>query len=235
MDPTRLRANLESVRERIERARGRRGHAAPVEIVAVTKGHPFEAVEVAVEVGLRACGENRVQELQSKAERLAGTPAGVAVEWHLIGHLQRNKVRQALPLARLIHSVDSIRLARELSREAARAGAEARILVQVNTSGEGSKGGFEAPEAVAAVARIGELPALRILGLMTMAPLTDDEGVLRATFERTRRLDEECRRSAGSYEGRHLSMGMSNDFELAVEEGSTMVRLGTVLFGERPT
>ncbi len=225
-----LKQSLPRVRERIAAAQERAGRAGDVTLVAVTKGHPVDAVKAAIAVGLGTCGENRVQELQSKVESVGRN----AVAWHLIGHLQRNKVRQALPLFDLIHSVDSLRLARELSKEAGRAGTDVRGLVQVNTSGEDSKGGFE-DDVVATVRSIVALPGLRVEGLMTMAPLTEDEPTLRATFRRARGLFERCGREVEGFEARHLSMGMSNDFEIAVEEGSTMVRLGTVLFGERPS
>jgi hypothetical protein len=224
----RLRENLPAVKERIVRALERGGRGGAVGIVAVTKGHPVEAVRAAVAAGLADCGENRVSELARKRAEL-----GDLARWHLIGHLQRNKVRQALPLFELLHSLDSLRLAREVSGEAARAAAEVRALVQVNASGEAAKGGFDVAAGPEAIAEVVAVPKLRIEGLMTMAPLTDDEGVLRATFRRTRALFDECARSIPGFEPRFLSMGMSNDFEIAVEEGSNLVRLGTILFGER--
>ena len=231
MNTSMLRENLLQVEGRIRRAAERAGRSPDVEIVAVTKTHPPSLIEAVLEAGLRRVGENRVQELESKVEAVGRDRA----EWHLIGHLQRNKARVAITLFDLIHSIDSLRLARTLSKEAVRAGIEVRGLVQVNTSGEESKYGFAAEEAVEAVAEIVELPGLRIQGLMTMAPFTDDEAVLRRTFGRTRELFEACAREVAGFEALHLSMGMSNDFEIAVEEGSTMVRLGTVLFGERAT
>lgn len=232
MKASEVRASLDGVRERIGRARERAGTAGPVELVAVTKGHAFEIVEAALDAGLRSLGENRVQELADKVARLEEAGRSAEAEWHLIGHVQRNKVRQALPLFDLLHSIDSERLASELSREAERIDRDVAGLVQVNTSGETAKSGFEASDAVEAVARIAALPRLRIRGLMTMAPWTDDEAVLRATFRGARELFEQCAGIDG-FEPRHLSMGMSNDYEIAIEEGSTMVRLGTVLFGER--
>jgi pyridoxal phosphate enzyme (YggS family) len=228
MYAARLRESLPRVRERIARAVERSGRSEPVGIVAVTKGHPPDAVRAAVEAGLPDCGENRVAELAAKRETL-----GDLARWHLIGHLQRNKVRQALPLFRLLHSLDSLRLAREVSKEAERAGVEVRALVQVNASGEETKGGFEVSAGCDAITSAATLPKLRIEGLMTMAPLTDDEGVLRATFRRTRALFDQCARTVPGFEPRFLSMGMSNDFEIAVEEGANLVRLGTILFGER--
>jgi pyridoxal phosphate enzyme (YggS family) len=223
-----LRVALPVVRARIEAARTRAGTKA-VTIVAVTKGHGADAVRAARAAGLLHCGENRVQELESKVAELGR----VAVTWHLIGHLQRNKARKALPLFDLIHSVDNLELAQVLDREAARANATVRALVQVNTSGEESKGGFSEDEVVDAVAQICALPHLRIDGLMTMAPLTEDEALIRMTFARARRAFDRCAKDVAGFTALHLSMGMSHDFEAAIEEGSTMVRLGTVLLGER--
>jgi pyridoxal phosphate enzyme (YggS family) len=155
------------------------------------------------------------------------------VRWHLIGHLQRNKAARALPFFDLLHSLDNLRLAEVLSRAAVEQGRTVAVLAQVNTSGEETKGGFEAAEAVDAVARIAGLPGIEVHGLMTMAPLTDDEAVLRRTFRAARALFDEAARQVPAFVPRHLSMGMSNDFELAVEEGGTLVRVGSVLFGER--
>jgi pyridoxal phosphate enzyme (YggS family) len=174
-------------------------------------------------------GESRVQEAGWKREEVGD----LGLVWHMVGHLQRNKVYDALPLFEMIHSVDSTRLALAIAKEAGERGVEARILVQVNASGEESKYGFPADDALPAIRKICDLDALRVLGLMAMAPLTDDQGVLRATFRRTRELFELCAARVERFEAEHLSMGMTNDYEIAVEEGSTMVRLGTALFGER--
>lgn len=224
-----LRENLLRVKERIEAAKRRAGRSDEVEIVAVTKTHPAAVIEAMLWLGVRRIGENRVQELEQKVREVGRDGA----EWHLIGHLQRNKVRKALPLFDLIHSIDSVRLAQELSKEAERAGVEVKGLVQVNASGEESKHGFSVDEAVDAVGEIVALPGLRIQGLMTMAPFTSDEATLRSTFASARRLFERCASEVAGFEPVHLSMGMSNDFEIAVEEGATLVRLGTILFGER--
>jgi pyridoxal phosphate enzyme (YggS family) len=235
MYEARLRQALPVVRERLEQAAERRG-GGTVRLVAVTKGHPAAAVEAAWRLGLRDCGENRVAELEAKRSELraAAPQVDLGTCWHLIGHLQRNKVRRALPLTALIHSVDSERLALELSAEAVRLGGTVELLLEVNVSGETSKAGFgTADSLVEAAARMVALPGLRVSGLMTMAPLTADERVLRATFQRARALFDQCRQEVPGFTAAHLSMGMSNDFEIAVEEGSTMVRLGTVLFGER--
>lgn len=228
MYDARLSEHLPHVQERIGRALGRVGRSTGVTIVAVTKGHPVDAVRAAADAGLCDVGENRVQELEAKRSEADGR-----VRWHLIGHLQRNKVKRVLPLFDMIHSVDSLRLAQELSKEAERADRDVVALMQVNASGESTKGGLNVSEGVDVIGAITELPRLRVRGLMTMAPLTDDEAVIRSTFARTRKLFEECASALPSFDAAHLSMGMSNDYEIAVEEGSTMVRLGTVLFGER--
>jgi PLP dependent protein len=228
-----LRASLPGVEERIQQAAQRAGRTQPVKIIAVTKGHPASAVSAAVAAGLRDCGENRVQELESKIDELGRD----AATWHLIGHLQRNKVRKAVPLFDVVHSIDSVRLAGELSAEAERNGTNVRGFVQVNASGEEAKSGIDIAEDVApgvdAVGEICALPGLRIEGVMTMAPFVADEQVLRSTFARTRKLFELCVAQVTNFHAEHVSMGMSNDFEIAIEEGSTMVRLGTILFGER--
>lgn len=227
----RLQRALPEVRERIARACQRAGRSDPeaVTVVAVTKGHPADALRAAQQAGLRIIGENRVQEARAKWEQVGD----LGLTWHMVGHLQRNKVHHALRMFELIQSLDSMRLAEAIDREAAKSAQPARVLVQVNASGEESKHGFSVDGGLEAVRRICGLPNLRVVGLMTMAPLTGDEQILRATFRRTRELFEMCRDGIEEFEADHLSMGMSNDYEIAVEEGSTMVRLGTVLFGER--
>lgn len=225
----RLRESLPRVQERITAARERAGRTDNVRLVAVTKGHPAAAISAAAAAGLLDVGENRVQELEEKRAELPD--AGVS--WHLIGHLQRNKARRAVALSDWIHSVDSVRLAHELSKEAQKAGLVVRALVQVNVSGEATKGGFDPGREAEAIAEVAALPGLSCEGLMTMAPFTDDEAVLRATFAGTRDLLERCLAGGAALRGRELSMGMSHDYEIAIEEGSTMIRLGTVLFGER--
>jgi hypothetical protein len=229
MESDGITARLARVRERIERARERAGRGDAVTLVAVTKTHPAETVQAAIRAGVADVGENRVQELEAK---VAAVGRG-AVRWHLIGHLQRNKVGKALPLFDLVHSLDSERLALALSAEAAKTGATVRALVEINSVGEASKGGFDAQSAVDAVARMAELPGLELVGMMTMAPFTDDEAVARRAFYNTRRACEEAARQVAGFRAEHLSMGMSNDFEIAVEEGATLVRVGSSIFGER--
>jgi pyridoxal phosphate enzyme (YggS family) len=230
MGYTEIPIRLAALRERISDACARAGRdPAEVTIVAVTKTHPAAVVEAVRAAGLFDIAENRVQELEEKVVAVGRE----AVRWHLIGHLQRNKARRAVELADLIHSVDSERLARKLSEEALSTGGKVDALVQVNVSGEETKGGLEGSRSLDQLAEICGLPGLRVIGLMTMAPLTDDQGVIRRVFASTRRLADEARSLPG-FEARHLSMGMSGDFELAVEEGSTLVRIGTALIGERP-
>jgi PLP dependent protein len=230
MEETRLKETFRAVQDRVDRALDRAGRPAGVRIVAVTKGHPPQTARAALAAGLTALGENRVQELEGKVAAVGRD----AAEWHMIGHLQRNKARLAISLFDWIHSVDSVRLARTLSKEAVRADVRVRGLLQVNVSGEEAKGGLEGTGAVDAMGVMSELPGLEIHGLMTMAPWTSEKAVLRRTFTRTRELLDRCRRELpDALFGGELSMGMSNDFEIAVEEGATLVRLGTVLFGER--
>lgn len=225
----RLATTLPRVRERIEAAAGQAGRdPAAITLVAVTKGHPVEALHAALAAGVRDLGENRVAEMEEKVA-LVGRDA---VRWHMIGHVQSRKAPRVVDCADLVHSVDSPRLATRLSRAALERERRLRVLVQVNTSGEDSKSGFDVHEAVDATVELAELPGLEVCGLMTMAPLVDDEQLLASTFARLRETLEEVRRQDPRVGG-ELSMGMTNDLEIAVREGSTLVRIGTALFGER--
>lgn len=224
--------DVQAVRARIARAAARGGRMAEaVRVVAVTKGHPIDRVRDAVMAGIADIGENRVQEALAKQEAWPDAP----VRWHLIGHLQRNKARLAVGRFALIHSLDSIRLADALEQEAAKRDLVQEVLVELNVAREPQKSGAMPGEVEALVAHAAALPHLRVRGLMTMAPLTDDVSVQRATFRGLRELRNQLV-DAGhlTRDTGHLSMGMTNDFEIAIEEGATMVRLGTVLFGERP-
>lgn len=227
----RLKDVLPGIQDALKQAALRSGRREDaVTVVAVTKGHPPEVVEAALEAGLRDLGENRVEALEARAAAFEGR----GIRWHMVGHLQSRKAGRAASAASLIHSVDSVRLAERLDRAAEELGRPVRVLVQVNTAAEEQKSGLEREGALEELGAILALKGLRVEGLMTMAPLTEDEGVLRETFRRLRELQERARRDISGYGGRELSMGMSNDFVIAVEEGSTMVRLGTALFGERP-
>lgn len=221
-----LPARLAGVRENIERARLRGGHGQAVTIVAVTKTYGPDAPVAAWEAGLRDVGENRVQEALGK---MAQVP--VPLRWHLIGHLQRNKVKQ-LEGFHLVHSMDSARLADALSAQGMARGRPFDVLVQVNVSGEGTKGGYE-PSSMERVAEpLRTLGGVVVRGVMTMAPFDAEAATLRAVFAGARRCGEVLR--AAGHPATELSMGMSGDYEIAVEEGATLVRLGTVLFGARP-
>ncbi len=222
--------NLEYVRERIASAAERTGRSgSDVTIVAVTKTFGPEIVETAVRGGIIDIGENRVQEFLSKAEKVS-----LDCSWHLIGHLQTNKVNKAAGRFALIQSVESMKLAERLSRAGEERGIVTDILVEVNTSGEESKHGFAPEETVEAFGAISQLAALRVRGLMTVGPWVTDTAVQTAAFKGLRNLKERIE-EAGTGETvlEHLSMGMSDDFEIAIAEGSTMIRLGRVLFGER--
>ncbi len=225
----RLAQGLPGVRDTIAAAAARSGRTPDaVTLVAVTKAHPLEAARAALDSGIQELGENRVEELRWKAEALAGT----AVRWHMVGHVQRRKVPVLAGIPQLVHSIDSVRLAQRFSSVAVASGQPFSVLLQANTSGEGTKGGFSSEELVEAIQEVVELPSLEVRGLMTMAPLTDDETVLRSTFRRLREVHETLRSTSG-YEADQLSMGMTNDYRIAIEEGSTMVRIGTALFGAR--
>jgi len=226
----RIARTLPEVRRSIAEAAGSAGRApSEVRLVAVTKGHPVEALTAALDAGLGDFGENRIEELEEKVAHLGRGPH----RWHMIGHVQGRKAQRAVRAADLIQSVDSYKLAERLSRAAGEAASgRVAVLLQVNTSGEESKGGFSAEGGLEPLLHAVDLPGILVEGLMTMAPLTDDESVLRSTFRGLRQLLESLREARPDI-GRELSMGMSNDLRIAIEEGSTMVRIGTALFGER--
>ena len=212
--------NLAIVRENVEAACRKAGRpAADVTLVAVTKTVGPEVARALVAAGALDLGENRVQELENKAEALRDLP----VRWHMIGHLQRNKVRKVLPLAHLIHSVDSLRLAQEINEQAGKLGLKARILIEMNASGEASKFGLP-PDGLGPLLReIAPLEHIVVEGLMTMPPLAADAEMSRPYFRRLRELRD-------AHGLKRLSMGMSQDYAVAVEEGATFVRVGTALF-----
>ncbi|MBA3345141.1 MAG: YggS family pyridoxal phosphate-dependent enzyme [Gemmatimonadales bacterium] len=221
-----LPGRVAQVRETVARCQASGGWTHPVCIVAVTKTHGPEAVAAAVSAGLSDVGENRVQEALPKQEALPD----LAVQWHLIGGLQRNKARHAAGRFALIHSVDRADLATELDRRMA-LGARQPVLVQVNCSDEAQKGGVAPGELPALLDALAPLQSLEVCGLMTMSAFTDDTAEQRRAFRRLRELREAAELSGHRLP--ELSMGMSADYPVAVEEGATMIRLGTVLFGER--
>lgn len=222
MTPVDIKANLEAVRGRIAAACRRAGRAPEeVTLIAVSKTVDAETVEAAFRAGVRHFGENRVQEAQPKVRSLSHLDPQPT--WHLIGHLQSNKVKTALELFEVIHSVDSIELAQNLDR---RAEHKIPVLLEVNIAVEATKNGFAESELAGAIKAISLLPHLEIQGLMTVAPLVTDAEEVRPVFRRLRSL----RDSLGL---KQLSMGMTDDFEMAIEEGATMVRIGRAIFGER--
>jgi pyridoxal phosphate enzyme (YggS family) len=222
--------DVAAVRGRIAAAAARAGRRADaVTLVAVTKGYPLERSREAVAAGLLDLGESRVQEALAKQEAWADAP----VRWHLIGHLQRNKAKLAVGRFALIHSLDSVRLADALEAAAAAAGVVQEVLVEVNVAREPQKSGAPPEDAAGLVAHAARLPHLRLRGLMTMAPYDAPLDVQHQVFGALRELRDRLSRDPRLATLDQLSMGMSGDFEAAVEEGATMVRLGTILFGER--
>lgn len=225
-----LHDRLQAVEQRLRPACQRAGRRRDeVTLVAVTKTVSAEVAALLPELGVLHLGENRPQELWRKAAHIPD------VQWHLIGHLQRNKVERTLPLVSLIHSVDSVRLLETLEAEAARHGLAVPVLLEVNASGEASKHGFTPEEVPALVSRLTALEHVRIRGLMTMAALVDDPEACRPTFATVRRLRDQLRAALGApHRPDELSMGMTNDFEVAIEEGATLVRIGSALFEGLP-
>ena len=212
--------NLATVRAKIEAACRKAGRQpGDVTLVAVTKTVSAEVARALAQAGALDLGENRVQELENKAEALRGLP----VRWHMIGHLQRNKVRKVLPIAQLIHSVDSLRLAQEIAEQAGKLGLKARILIEMNVSGEASKFGIPPADLPALLGEFARLEHLVVEGLMTMPPIAEDPETSRPYFKKMRELRD-------AHGLKHLSMGMSQDYAVAAEEGATLVRVGTALF-----
>jgi PLP dependent protein len=222
--------NLHAVQDRIHAACQRVGRdPSSVTLLAVSKGQPADRVEEAARAGVTLFGENKVQEARAKISLCPGH-----LRWHLIGHLQTNKCRDAAQLFGWIQSVDSLRLAVELSKWAERLAKRLSILLEVNVAGESSKFGYRPEALLAEFTQVNALPRLEIQGLMTMAPWTHEPEKVRPVFRRLRELKSRCEGILGAPLP-ELSMGMSGDFEVAIEEGATLVRLGTALFGERPS
>lgn len=224
-EPT-LSANVANVRERIERACERAGRSADeVTLIGVTKMHDASTVQRAWEAGIRDFGENRAQEGCGKVASLA--ERGLRPRWHFIGHLQTNKVRDVVASFDVLHSLDSTRLLGALEREVTRQRREPLdVFIEVNVAGEESKSGVRESQLGGLLELARSSPAVRVCGFMTVAPLTRDTGLVRSVFRRLREL-------AHSMELAELSMGMTEDFEIAIEEGATHIRVGRALFGER--
>ena len=222
--------NYRYVLKKVEEACARSGRdPKDVTLIAVSKTKPVEMIEEAMEAGARVFGENKVQELCDKYEQLPKD-----LHWHLIGHLQRNKVKYIVDKAELIHSVDSLKLAEEISKEALKKNVEVNILIEVNVAEEESKFGVSVEETLALVEEIAKLPGIHIQGLMTIAPYTTDPEENRPVFRTLKKLAVDIKKkNIDNVCMDVLSMGMTGDYQVAVEEGATLVRVGTGIFGER--
>ena len=220
--------NLERVHDEVAQAAAKAGRAVEeIELVAITKTHAAEKVREAIEAGHTLFGESRVQEARAKIPELPSN-----LRWHFVGHLQKNKIRHALPLFEMIHSVDSLALAQEINRIAEEEGMHPRVLLEVNVAGEASKFGFSQEKLRDQMESLLALPRLSILGLMTIPPLAEDAEASRKYFVQLRQLRDHLQ-TEFRVDLAQLSMGMTQDFPVAVEEGATLVRVGTAIFGER--
>ncbi len=223
-----IQENLERVRERIAQAAAKAGRAVDeIELVAITKTHDAEKVREAIEAGHTLFGESGVQEARVKIPELPSN-----LRWHFVGHLQKNKIRHALPLFEMIHSVDSLALAQDMNRIAEEEGLHPRVLLEVNVAGEGSKFGFQPNKLRQEMETLLALNRLSILGLMTIPPLAPKAEASRRFFTQLRELRDRLQAEI-HVDLAQLSMGMTQDFTVAVEEGATLVRVGTAIFGER--
>jgi pyridoxal phosphate enzyme (YggS family) len=244
-----LAERLLAVRERIVAAAAKaKREPADITLIAVTKYAAPEAIRELLALGVGDFGENKVQQLQQRAAQVgefharmmarptaAGETMAPKVKWHMIGHLQRNKVKPLLPLVSVIHSIDSLRLAEEIDVVATKMGKRQPVLLQINASEEAQKSGVAVGAALHLAEQMATMPGLQLVGVMTMAAYDASEKVARHTFARTREVFEEIRwHKIGGSSFRHLSMGMTGDFEHAIAEGSTMVRIGTAIFGPKP-
>ena len=221
--------NLRDIRAHIESAKTRRGTNQAVKIIAVTKTHPFSIINACYNNGIRSIGENRVQEAIKKFQKLSGVPMLIK---RFIGHLQTNKVNRCLDYFDTVDSVDSVRLAKKISDRAKHLNRTIQILLEVNTTNEEQKNGF-LPEQIGEMLYCSTLSGISIEGLMTVGPLTKNEKDIRRSFGLLRKTKEDLNSKLNKKKINELSMGMSNDFQIAVEEGSTMIRIGTALFGKR--
>ena len=223
-----IAANLQTLRERIkEKCTACDREPEEIKLIAVSKFFGIDAIYEANRLGITDFGENKAQELRDKFEIIDNK-----VTWHFIGTLQRNKVKYAVKAAEYIHSVDSIHLAEEINKQAQKLGKVQRILIEVKTSEEQSKAGIDEENEIVKLARLcKQKPNLKLVGLMTMAPLTDDEKKIRKSFSDLRKLKDKLNNQG--FDLKELSMGMTSDFEIAIEEGSTMLRIGSAIFGQR--
>jgi pyridoxal phosphate enzyme (YggS family) len=227
---TLIQQNLSCIQEKIAAAAANSGRQLEdIHLVAVTKTIPAERIRQAIASGIKHIGENRVQEATSKAKLISE-----GVTWHLVGHLQRNKVKQAIQIFDLIHSLDSLRLAEMIEKRAQELDRTVNCLVQVNVAGEDTKYGLAPEQVIPLLKQISSLSHLNICGLMTVAPYVDNPEEVRPVFRHLREMAEETERlKLPRVSMNELSMGMSGDFEVAIEEGATMIRVGSAIFGDR--
>jgi len=223
-----IAANLKNVQQRVAAACARAGRdPSSVTLVTVSKGHPADVVCAAADLGVSLFGESRVQEAKIKVSQCPGR-----LQWHLVGHLQSNKCRDAVHLFAMIQSVDSLALAREINKWAEKSAKTMPVLLEVNVAGESSKFGYSPENVLLELKEINALPKIEVYGLMTVAPWTPEAEKVRPVFRRLGGLKRQCEEILGAPLS-HLSMGMSGDFEVAVEEGATMIRLGSAVLGPR--
>ncbi len=225
-----IKDNLNEVKDRVAQASIRSGRQPEdITLIAVTKTLPVDVINAAMTFGVTDIGENKVQEVMDKYDVILNEP-----KWHLIGHLQTNKVKYIVDKVSLIHSVDSLRLAEEISKRSEKVEKVMDILIQINVADESTKFGIQREEIFELVEQVAELPNIRIKGLMAIAPNTDDEAALRKYFSEMKDIFETLKKTMyNKTDMTYLSMGMSNDYEIAIEEGANMVRIGTGIFGAR--
>jgi len=227
-----LKENYTKIRKSIvECAQLNYRNPGDITIVAVSKTFPVETIELAYQAGIRSFGENYAQELRDKIQYFSTT--SFKPDWHFIGHLQSNKVKYLIPYVKLIHTVDDVDLAKEIDKRARFAGIIQNILIQVNTSGEPQKSGVEPDGLISLVNKIIYLKNVNLIGLMTIGTFTDDENISRREFGLLAELKKEVNNNLGEEKLTELSMGMSHDYLIAIEEGATIVRIGTAIFGDR--
>lgn len=229
---SKLKENYDSILYSIKKLKEQNNIQRDIEVVAVSKTHPVEAILNAMECGIEHFGENYVQELKAKFEgiRLLGKEQP---KWHFVGHLQTNKVKYIVPFISLIHSVDSVHLAEEIDKQSRKVGRIVDVLIQVNTSGERSKFGCSPESLFKIIESIQYFDNIRICGLMTIGSFSNDEKIIREEFQLLRNLFEQSKEKFPKLSLKELSMGMTNDYLIAIEEGATIVRIGTAIFGER--
>jgi len=228
-----IRANWQEVTEKANNAALKAGRKpGDIQIIAVSKTHPKEVIINALKAGIKVFGENYAQELRDKHKDIPEV-AGIKPEWHFIGHLQRNKVKYIAPFVKYIHTVDTAKLAHEISKYAQKSNRVIECLLQVNTSGEITKSGCEPGELFQLIDDVIEIANVKITGLMTIGSFSENEKIVRGEFTMLRELFEKAKEKYPELGFKHLSMGMSHDYPWAIEEGATFVRVGTAIFGQR--